>query len=202
MSILIDDLPEEIDGVPIRTDYRYMVMFEELVRDPDLDNAEKILRAIDLLYAEPVPDIKSAWDGLLWFYGGGHNQDRASGKSGKSRPVYDFNQDAERIYAAFWQIYRIDLQSAPLHWWSFRALLGNLPDTCLMGEIMRIRATDASGLRGAERKRIRRLQEIYAIKRTGARAMISAAERDRSMREYVLRRHREAAEWKKNQEKK
>lgn len=201
MNILIDDLPEEIGGIPIRTDYRYMAMFEDLIRDPDLENSEKILRAIDLLYTEPVLDIKSAWDGLLWFYGGGHSA-KYGAQGGRSRSVYDFEQDAERIYSAFWQIYRVDLQSSPLHWWSFRALLGNLPDTCLMGEIMRIRATDVSGLKGAERKRIRRLQEIYAIKRAGAREMISAAERDRSMREYVLRRHREAAEWKKNQEKK
>lgn len=196
MNILIDDLPEEINGTPIRSDYRYMVMFEELIHDPDLDNTEKFRQALDLLYAAPLSDTKSAWEGLLWYYSGGHDgADSERGKGGKFRPVYDFEQDAERIYSAFWQIYGIDLQAAPLHWWTFRALLSNLPDTCLMGEIMRIRATDISKLKGAERKRIRRLQEIYAIKRAGTRELISAAERDQQLRDYVLKRHKEAEEW-------
>lgn len=200
MNILVDDLPKEIDGVPIRTDYRFMVLFEELLHDDKISSGMKVQQAVDLLYISAVPDVQSAWDGLLWYYSGGHYQ--KSKNSGALRriqsPVYDFEQDAERIYSAFWQIYGIDLQSAPMHWWTFRALLANLPDTCLMGEIMRIRATDAGSLKGAERRRIRCLQEIYAIRRAGARSFISAAERDRELREYVLRRHREAEEWKKN----
>lgn len=199
MSILIDDLPEEINGTPIHSDYRYMVMFEELIRDPDLDNNEKFIRSLDLLYDGPVLDAQSAWDGLLWFYSGGQEKaERESGTDRKFRQVYDFEQDAERIYSAFWQIYGIDLQSAPLHWWSFRALLGNLPESCLMGEIMRIRATDVGKLKGAERKRIRYLQKVYAIKRTGTHELLTAAERDRKMHEYVLRRHKEAAAWLEN----
>lgn len=201
MSILIDDLPVEIGGVPIRTDYRYMVMFEQLIFDPEIDSTDKFYRALDLLYRQPVPDKEKAWNGLLWYYSGGrHDADfDGRGKSGRSHPVYDFEQDADRIYSAFWQVYQIDLQSAPLHWWKFRALLGNLPDTCNMGYIMQIRATDASKLKGAERKRIQKLQKFYAIKRPAVHEAISAAERDRRLREYVLRRHKEAAEWLKNQ---
>lgn len=197
MSILIDDLPVEIGGVPIRTDYRYMVMFEQLIFDPKVDSTDKFYQALDLLYREPVPDVKRAWDGLLWYYGGGHYdaESDGKGKGGRSCPVYDFEQDAERIYSAFWQVYQIDLQSAPLHWWKFRSLLGNLPESCLMGQIMQIRAADASKFKGAERKRIQKLQRLYAIKRPAVREAVSAAERDRQLREYVLRRHKEAEEW-------
>lgn len=202
MNILIDDLPEEINGIPIRTDYRYMILFETLLHDPEINSGMKVLQSIDLLYTAPVPDVQTAWGGLLWYYSGGHHQPkegaRRSQPQSTGRQVYDFEQDAERIYSAFWQIYRIDLQAVPLHWWSFRSMLFSLPETCLMGEIMRIRATDISGLKGAERRRMRHLQEVYAIRRAGTQEIISVAERDQKMREYVLRRYQEAEEWKKN----
>lgn len=202
MNILIDDLPSEIAGVPIRTDYRYMLLFEELLHDTKVNSGVKVLQSIDLLYTAPVPDVQSAWDGLLWYYSGGHYhpEDRqGTGRTGSAqRQIYDFEQDAERIYAAFWQVYQIDLQVAPLHWWAFRSLLFSLPETCLMGEIMRIRATDISGLKGAERRRMRHLQEVYAIHHVGTQEILSVAERDQKMREYVLQRYQEAEAWKKN----
>lgn len=206
MNILIDDLPVEVDGVPVYTDFRNMVMFEQLMCDDDMNNYEKLCASIDLFYKKPVSDIKKAWDGLLWFYSGGNrNTDEKTEKRNKTRrfsPAYDFEQDAERIYSAFWQVYNVDLQSAPLHWWSFRAMLGSLPETCLIGEVMRIRLTDTSKLKGAEKKRIKRLQEIYSIKRKVVKDIMTAAESEKKMREYVLKRHREAEEWLRSQKNK
>ena len=47
MSILTEDLPTTLLGVPIRTDYRVMVTVELLLRDPALPPAQKIFQALE-----------------------------------------------------------------------------------------------------------------------------------------------------------
>ena len=130
MNLLVDDLPAEVCGVPVRTDYRYMVLFEQLLKDPEMTGTEKISAALDLLYTrQPAASLQKAWDGLLWYYRCGESDEDRQGAAPRrsDRPVYDFDQDAAYIYAAFRQVYGIDLQAGPLHWWAFSALLTSLP---------------------------------------------------------------------------
>lgn len=207
MSILTEDLPKTLLGAPIRTDYRVMVTVEQLLRDPEISAQRKIIQALDLLYIKPPPGgIEAAWDGLLWYYRGGQGAETPEQEPEKERPgprrrqatprrVYDYEIDAERIYAAFRQVYGIDLQGAPLHWWAFRAMLLALPDSCLMGQIMGIRAADVSKLKGPEKKRVQRLQRLFAIRGPETEALASVAERDRQTRERVLKRYEEAIKW-------
>lgn len=208
MNLLIDDMPRAILGVPVNTDFRAMVQLEQLIHDPQVSAQDKIRLGLGLLYTEELPcaDVKTAWDGLLWFYRGGEDADPDSDQEPEKprtprqapkrvRRVYDFGQDAGRIYAAFRQVYGVDLQSEPLHWWAFRAMLFALPDSCLQGKIMGYRATDTSKLKGAEKKRIQRLQQIYAIKSGAPEDTMSTAERERQMRANVLARYREAQKW-------
>lgn len=57
-----------------------------------------------------------------------------------SGPVsISFSVDADRIIAAFWQAYGIDLTKERLHWWVFVALLDNLPDDTRMMKVAHIR---------------------------------------------------------------
>ena len=58
--------------------------------------------------------------------------------------AFDFTQDADYIYAAFWQTYRIDLlkQRGRLDWRRFYALFLGLPDNTRLSEIMSIRTRD------------------------------------------------------------
>ena len=55
--------------------------------------------------------------------------------------ILDFEQDADYIYAAFWQAYNIDLdkQHDKLHWSRFMALLNSLPENTRMSQIIDIR---------------------------------------------------------------
>ena len=61
----------------------------------------------------------------------------------KQPRLYDFEQDAARIYAGFMQAYRIDLyeQQDKLHWSTFVELFVNLPSDTQMAKVMSIRAT-------------------------------------------------------------
>ena len=198
MNLLVDDLPREIGGVPIDPDYRRMIQYEQLMADRELPTRLKLSAALSLLYAGPVEDVQAAWEGLLWFYRLGKEPEESGGKGG-GKPVYDFEQDAGEIYAAFWQVYRIDLQETPLHWWAFVSLLAALPDSCLMGQIMRWRAIDTSKLKGAEKKRIQHLQQVYAIRRQPEQRM-TLEERNAAYLARMDARYRQAQEWAKQQE--
>ena len=169
MNPLIDDFPRELCGVPIDTDYRRMVQFELLLREESVPEADKIHLALSLLYKQPVPDPVRAWDRLLWYYSCGQSGEQVQDE-GKATPprLYDFETDAQRIYTAFLQCYRIDLQKEPLHWFKFHTLLVNLPHDSPFGQIMYYRTVNLAQLKGEERKHAMRMQSRFALDRPKA----------------------------------
>lgn len=176
MNILLDDLPHQIDGIPINSDYRAMVLFELMLADPQVPPDQKIPLAISYLYQKPVRDLQRAVDGLLWFYRCGSPEEKSCGRGGKTRErAYDFEQDAPLIYAAFLQVYGIDLNSAPLHWWKFIALFSALPEACRISKIMGYRTMDLSELGGAEKKQYEKLQNKFRLQPLGIEKMSLAA---------------------------
>jgi len=92
-----------------------------------------------------------------------------SDDGGTSKQLYDLKQDAEYIYASFLQEYGIDLieQQGKLRWEKFLALLGGLRDNTRFKEIVGIRAAELPRGKGMEeeRKRLRKLKQIYALKK-------------------------------------
>ena len=97
----------------------------------------------------------------------------------QEKKVFDFVQDAELIYAAFMQAYRIDLIDTPLHWWKFGALLSGLPSNTRFSEVVQIRTMEIpkpTKYNHDERMRIIRLKHDYALKQT-------AEERERNLQE-------------------
>lgn len=206
MNLLVEDVPRSLLGQSINTDFRAMVQLELLIRDPGVSAVDKITLGLSLLFPNGIGDMSptEAWDALLWYYGGGDDKEpaeeekRAQGTgrdSPSARRVYDFEQDATNIYAAFRQVYGVDLQREALHWWVFRAMLFSLPDSCLQGRIMIYRATDTSKLKGAEKRRIQQLQHQYAIKDVRTEDAITAAQRERQMLQKAQARFEEAKKW-------
>lgn len=194
MNPLVDDFPCELCGVPIDTDYRRMVQFELLMLDEGVPAQDKLLLGLKLLYKQPVTSLPEAWDRLLWFYRGGEENKDSAGAAGQGARVYDFEQDADRIYTAFLQIYGIDLQEEPVHWWKFRALLFALPDTCLMGKIMYYRSVDVGQLKGAERRHAIHMRSLFALDKPAAN--MTQAERDAAFLAKIDRRQKQLeAQW-------
>ena len=189
MNALTDDFPRELCGISIDTDYRRMVQFELLMRDEGLSASVKLPTALALLYTQPVPDLTEAWDGLLWYYGGGQEKPgpgKSKGSAGKR--VYDFDQDAERIYTGFIQAYNIDLQKTPLHWWAFRLLLFSLPHETAQGAVMYYRGLDAAKAKGEERKQILRMQSLYGLDKP---LSMTKAQREAAFLAKIEQRRRE-----------
>lgn len=78
---------------------------------------------------------------------------------------YSFEQDAEAIFASFYQQYHIDLinEKGKLHWDKFKALFAGLgPDTYFM-RIVHIRQEDATKLEGQAQVELIQAQQHYAL---------------------------------------
>lgn len=196
MNILIDALPCRIDGVPINSNFRNMVLFEQALSDPEASPQEQLAIALTLLYRQPVTDLQKAVDGLLWFYRcGAPAQKPGAGGGGKHERAYDFDTDAPLIYAAFRQSYGIDLNAVRyMHWWKFRALMDGLPEDTRLAQIMQIRLMDISDLKGKEKTRYRKLKEQFKLQPLKAETLPAAAA-EQAYKERMRKRAEAARKW-------
>ena len=153
----MDKPPEqvEVDGklYKINSDFRTSIQFEILMqkkeltekqkefanelclldKEMDRETAELLAKykdGLELYYPEIPNDINEAINAMLWFYEcGKENIDKKkSKKSGSGKKIYNYNYDADYIYAAFFEQYHIDLAEQELHWWKFSALFSALSD--------------------------------------------------------------------------
>ena len=46
INMLIDELPKEINGIEINSDFRTSILFELLMQDNEFNNEEKVVQAI------------------------------------------------------------------------------------------------------------------------------------------------------------
>ena len=84
---------------------------------------------------------------------------------------FDYVQDSELIYAAFYQAYGIDLieEQGKMHWWKFSSLLNGLPSDTRFSEIVSIRTRPIPAptkYNEQERQNLIKLKQEYALKLT------------------------------------
>ena len=89
------------------------------------------------------------------------------------KQLYSFEQDAECIYSAFREVYGINLQTIPyMHWWEFQTLFAGLPEKTEIKQRIMYRSIDLRTIKDKdERKRIKKIQEIVALKKKNRRIM-------------------------------
>lgn len=63
--------------------------------------------------------------------------------AGDVEPVFSYLWDMPALYAAFLEVYRVDLLSAKMHLWQFDALFAALPEHCSLRKTMALRASSA-----------------------------------------------------------
>lgn len=203
MNLLTDRLPEEVEingkWRPIRTGFSIGVQFELLMQDAARNDEELLFRALELYYPSIPDDLSVALDRLLWFYRCGRDLEtapdervRSSGK--RVQRVYSFEQDADLIFAAFWETYGIDLSREDLHWWKFRALFSALPPDCEFSRVVSYRTADTRGMPKKQKQVYEKLKQRYAIKsRSETGPALTLAQRDQKMKDYIDRRFQECA---------
>lgn len=88
-----------------------------------------------------------------------------SNDDGDDGAAFSLTYDAPYVYGAFWHAYGINLHDyfGKLHWHQFLALLKALPDDTALKQILSIRSTPLSGLKGEELEQMRRLKNKYRL---------------------------------------
>lgn len=202
MNLLIDPLPDTVEvggrAWPINTAFYVGVLFELLMQDPSRTDEDKVMQALKLFYPKIPPDIAGAMDALLWFYRCGTVTEKAekAGESGGGHPrkAYDFEQDADLVFAAFYGQYHIDLAEANgLHWWKFRALFRGLSPECELVKAMGYRTADLKGMGKAQKKLYEKMRKLYALKnQRSVESTLGLSQRDERMKDYIAKRFAEA----------
>lgn len=165
MHALYSELPRTVNGLPVRTDWRVMAEFENgLYRTKSGGEGALVRASLAAFYCAPPPDENAAWQGLLWFYRCGKDPPKTGtgGSRRRARP-YDFDVDAELVYASFWQAYRLDLTRSRMHWWQFRALFNGLPEKCPLGRVIGYRTAELDGLPEKQRAFYEQMRALYAL---------------------------------------
>lgn len=173
MNILIDKLPcsvivDNID-TDIVSDFRTSILFEQLMKDNSVNDDVKIELALNLYFPKQyIINTVDAVNKIIWFYSGGKEIKDSSNKSsnsGKNVNIYDFEQDADYIYAAFMEQYKIDLADIDyLHWWKFKSLFYGLNKDIQLSKIMFYRSVELTDdMTKNEHKFYRDMKRLYAL---------------------------------------
>lgn len=179
MNLLVNDLDlilkSRIGDIEFNTNFRYGILFEKLMNDPNVDKQIKVLQAIKIFYPkwQQITDYAKAVKDLFWFYTCGkselekpeNNKLKKKIVEDKSKKIYDYDIDDGYIYSAFLQQYGIDLQDINyLHWWKFKAMFNSLNSDTKIVEIMGYRNIDLSKIKDKQEKaRYKKLKEIYKL---------------------------------------
>jgi hypothetical protein len=173
-------LPETVEWqgkeYPIRTDFRAVLLAIKLMGDPNIAPTDRRALLADILFPGCVPH--DPWAAVQPFIRRGRTDPPEPGARD-----FDYEQDAAEIYAAFMQVYGIDLIDAPhMHWWKFCALLDGVfaCDNALSNKVCLRRIDDNEGARKAAMDRAKRNVRL-AEEVSAADAAI-----DRRIRERLL----------------
>ena len=128
---MIGALPEILtvggEDYPIRTDYRNILQVFEVFQDPELQQEEKWIVAIYLLFdgftcAEDVLQaaqtdfsLEEAMAQISWFISAGQPE-----KQEFNQPTYSWTQDEQMIFSAVNKVAGCETRELEyLHWWTF-----------------------------------------------------------------------------------
>ncbi len=172
MSILTEALPEAIEicgkHYKIQTDFRVWLMVDEIMRDRKISWEERIVRIIRLCLPPgdcPVlpPSLDTVTKRIAEFYSCGKKGTQKR-KGTQKTPIFSYSEDAEYIYASFYQQYGIDLTKTTLHWWQFCALFSGLSRDTQIMQIIGYRSVNPAEIGDKGRRSFyRKMKDIYRL---------------------------------------
>lgn len=187
-DLLTDALPTVWHGRRIDPDFRHMVRLSAAYSHGEVEaDPEAFARQLcGQFYTERFSpsDLQEKYSWLIEFYCAGEQAAEPAAKPASrpdTGPAFDYRCDAPYIVAAFQQAYGIDLTTAKLHWFRFRALFAALPEDTLMAKIINWRTLDLADYEGSMREHYAALKERFALPaslRGGAAVAQTVAEHD------------------------
>lgn len=146
----------------IRTDFRAALDCFLALTDTDLDNTNKALEVLDIIYIDDIAPSEEAIEKALWFLRGGEDEPKK-----KSPQLVSWTQDFNYISSAISKVIGQDIRGLEyLHWWTFLSAYMSIGD-CLFAQIVAIRDKQARGkpLDKIDKEFYRRNKELIDIKR-------------------------------------
>lgn len=160
INLKTKELPETIKANDklflIYTDFRIWLSFPKRIKN--LESGD--WSGYKGLFSGAVP-----WptEEVLGALGAFYNPSREIPRSdGSGEILLDVDVDADYIYAAFLQVYGIDLIEADMHWHKFSALLASLPQGTMLMDIIGYRGYKGNS-KDPEYKRLMRLKGMWAL---------------------------------------
>ena len=167
-------LPETIQGRRVPTDWLWWLKNVGYVLDSPLLWAEKHDILLLNVFGGVMPEREDEHlQGVLDFYFCGQLTEDAEPAPER---LLDWKKDALRIWGDFRVYAGIDLKTARMHWWEFRAIFDSLPPDSQIMTAMRYRSIDLGTIPDAkERARYARLKRAVALERVDYEAEYDAA---------------------------
>lgn len=167
MNAILDGYPEDFEGYLIRTDFRIGMQIVLCLEDEEIEEAERVAIALELLFGKGIPDIETAFRCLSWFMCGGQEQEQKRGtaeeEDEETDQAFDFEVDSARIMTAFLRAYHIDLTREKMHWFHFLALIGDVGE-CAFTNVINIRTKKlTSSMSSEQRATYAELKKKYSL---------------------------------------
>lgn len=173
MSILTEFFPESliVDGVEclIHSDFRTVLKCNEIIERESELSREALSEILQMFYKDCAFFTEEHIEKMFWFFSCGREKKKKrfprkiAGLNDKQS--FDFEEDAELIYAGFQQQYGIDLQRERMHWWRFMILLDNFGTDTRLSKVMEYRTTDTANKRLGKEERafLQAMQRYYGL---------------------------------------
>lgn len=154
----------EVKGVKykINTDYRVALKCDEVARDTNIDDLERGLAIIYLLYGDKGLEDSENWEELLQIAVKFLKCGKEETETNNNEPDMSFKQDWGRIQASFVSDYKIDLSKENMHWWTFYDLIEGLTENSVLNRVRFIRNYDISQIKDQKERNewIKRKQAV------------------------------------------
>jgi len=168
---LTSPIENTLDGLALNLSFDVILKVLELQRESMFSMAEKRDLALELLLQNPKKLSKYSSiqkTDLLRRIFDEHVFTGKKRSPGNDTKLFDFEQDAEFIFASFLQAYGIDLieRQGKLPWQKFRALFRGLPEDTKIREVMEIRGKKLpkpTKYNGEDIKALREAKRFYAL---------------------------------------
>ena len=117
-------LPEavEVDGnvFSINASFRIVLKILRVIEADDILDWQKPFIMLNEFFGKNQPEPQAGIDAFMRFL----YRDKVIKRESTDRPpAFDYEIDAQEIYASFLILYGIDLLDSDIHWWQFCALL-------------------------------------------------------------------------------
>ena len=155
----------------INTDFRYAIMCDQIARDETIDDYERGLAVLYVLYGDKGINASNEHKIQLLEKAKRYLSCDKEIEITNEEPDMDYVQDMDYIEASFMSDFHIDLSKEEMHWWKFNKLINGLSNSdmgncCILNRIRNLRNYDLKTISDSkEKRRIKEAQDMFALKK-------------------------------------